>query len=57
MKALANQAWTMVEGTMWSIPTRALLRREVRTCVPRGAVRGALQWIYEVKERCHQNSG
>ena len=34
---------------MWSISTRGLLRKEVQTCLPKGAVHGALQWIHEVK--------
>ena len=30
-------------------PTRWLLRKESQTCLLKGAVRGALQWIHEVK--------
>ena len=49
MKALADLDWAIVEGTMWSISTRGLLREEVQTYLPKSAVRGALQWRHEVK--------
>ena len=49
MKSLAVRDWAIVEGTIWPISTCGLLRKEVQTCPPKGAVCGALQWIHEVK--------
>ena len=49
MSALADRDWAIVDGTMGSISTCGLLRKEAQTCLPKGAVRGALQWIHEVK--------
>ena len=49
MRTLADRHWAIFEGTIWSISSRGLLRKEVQTCLPKGAVRGALQWIHEVK--------
>ena len=33
-KALVDWDWVIVEGTMWSISTRGLVRKEVQTCLP-----------------------
>ena len=49
MKALGYRDWAPVEGTRWPIPAPGLLRKQVQTCVTKGAVCGALQCIHEVK--------
>ena len=49
MRALADRDWGIVEGTMWSISTLGLLRKEVPPSLPKSAVPGALEWIHEVK--------
>ena len=49
MRALADRDWAFSERTMWYLSTLGLLRKEVQNCLPKGTVRGALQWIHEVK--------
>ena len=44
MEALKTRDWIILEGAMWSISSKGLLRRETQTCLPKSKVVPALQW-------------
>ena len=51
LKAFGEGSYALVDKELWSLSSSGILRKEVQTCIPKKALRGALQWTHDVV--CH----
>ena len=48
LKALGDVSYALMDKELWSLSSRGILRKEVRTCIPKKALGAAPQWTHNV---------